>query len=325
MIHWPALEGDYVTAAFEWNFGRSVRLASVPDRIPGSLDLRVLTILQGSWVRASANCNVLKGAHQGGCPHRLNAVPYRASAIAALLWGRAGGSEINLVRSSLQRLRSEPLIYRLDVHQPERVDAAIHDAGLPSRMHDDLTVQPEGVVAFSTDLFEGLMMGHLQVVPTGLVQGPVSSSFSVWLPSICQTGIWSTAKTDQGLTVWVTGPRPWLPGWRLGMPSLSPAELLRSIERAAKEGNRLQDKFRLAAIEVPPDGRRRKPVVAINIRNVSKRRSSGSEWLDRGSKTEQSTVGSLYRHQEALDGLGDESDEVGWDDREWHDRHADGA
>jgi hypothetical protein len=98
-------------------------------------------------------------------------------------------------------------------------------------------------------------------VPIALAQGLHGSAFLVWLTVLTQPGVRRLHVGGQPLTIQVTGRRPYVPRWRLRLASLTIAQCMSTLRRAAAQGNDLQSAWHLEASWLgPPRGRRRDTV-----------------------------------------------------------------
>ena len=276
-MSWPAMTGDRLVGAFEWNVARTWRVIGRPaPSVPSPLQARVLTALQGAWAAGGDDgCRPLKGKHLDGCSHRLNLVPVRVGALADTILGLSGGSQTRQLRRVIDDLTTLPIRYR--PYRPgefaQFLGPLVSLVEVTEDLRDHLidagiTHEPDLVVRFADDLFDGLMQGLYQRIPVELLQGLPNEDFLVWLAVLCRAAGGRPTRKGTWMSIYFTGRKPTVAPWGVGMGSLGGKRLENAITRAADRGNALQSEFMMVPVpKMPTRGRARMLLAVQLVRN----------------------------------------------------------
>jgi hypothetical protein len=275
-MRWPGVDGSKIDFAFEYNVGRTWQTRS--GGTPSSLTARVLAGIQGAFIGAGdRRCVPLQGRHVVGCVHSWGVVPIKVGCLADAIFAQSGGSQLRQVRLTIERAATTSVaVRRFQTGKPPipTFGPLVSIEEWTVRLADEYFarggfIEPDLAVRLAPDLLDGLLNGRYQRIPARLVQGLAGTGcdFLIWLALLCQQQTGQLKRNGSSAQFVLSGRKPEIERWQLGLTSASPLELEAALQRAARRGNDLQSDFHLDLVS-RPDGSSRGLVVSVERRSA---------------------------------------------------------
>ena len=278
--------------ALEVNVGRTVEHNG--GLLPASA-LRLLATVMGMWAAypTAIECDVRRGRHPGGCPHRQGRIGYTTRALAMETFGSDGGSQFGQVDAALEALASYRTVFTLY----DQTDGTRYRQGNGILSFKDRRASNGdalGFIAFDPILLESMLDGRLQLIPVELVRGLTRpTAIRTWIAVLLHPRT-ARLRVGESAEFAITGERPSIERARLGLPTRLD-KLGKTLERDAERGNRLQNEWRLSVAERADGGLKLRIERLPKGSAVGDAKGGSRRRIVRQSETNRSAVGDANR------------------------------